>query len=124
MSMKVYGIPNCTTVKKARAWLAGHAVPHEFVDFKRSPPSGAMLERWADALGWEQLLNRRGTTWRNLAPAEQAGVIDAATAIAVMRAHPSTIRRPVVEEGAEVLVGFDADAWAARFGRAGRRRGA
>jgi len=124
--MKVYGIPNCSTVKKARAWLDAHSVAHEFVDFKRSPPAPAALVAWVDALGWEALLNRRGTTWRQLPPAEQARVVDAASAVTLMLTHPSAIKRPVVESGKEVLVGFDEAVWTERFGdrRKGGRRAA
>ena len=111
----LYGIHNCDTVKRARAWLDARGVSHRFHDFKKTgvPPDG--LDEWLSACGWERLLNRRGTTWRQLDAAAQATVIDAATARAVMLVNPSVIKRPVVcwADGS-VSVGFDAEAWAAR----------
>ena len=110
----LYGIPNCDTVKKARAWLTDHGHSHEFHDFKKHGVPAHKLALWAEAAGWETLLNRKGTTWRQLDAATQAGVHDAASAQALMLAHPSAIKRPVVEWGDAVTVGFDAAAWAAR----------
>lgn len=109
--MKLHGIVNCGTVKKARAWLGERGIAHEFVDFRRSPPSPGDLSRWCDAVGWEALLNRRGTTWRKLDPAVQAAVVDAPSAMAVMVANPSCIKRPVVESAGTVVVGFDPVGW-------------
>lgn len=111
----LYGIPNCTTVKKARVWLTEHQVAHEFHDFKKVGVPPAALEHWLGSVAWERLLNRKGTTWRGLPAELQAGVTDAASAQAVMLAHPSVIKRPVVDWGAEVTVGFDADEWAGRL---------
>jgi Spx/MgsR family transcriptional regulator len=109
----LYGIPNCDTVKKARAWLAQHGVAHEFHDFRKQGVPAERLRAWVDAAGWERVLNRQGTTWRRLEAARQAAVVDAETAQAVMRAEPSTIRRPVVEwDDGRITVGFDAAAWA------------
>lgn len=121
--MKLYGIPNCTTVKKARAWLDERAIPYTFVDFKKTPPSIAQLETWARDVGWETLLNRRGTTWRGLPPAAQAKVVDERTALAAMAEQPTLIKRPIVETGDAVLAGFSEDAYAARaeFRAAGKR---
>lgn len=96
-SIALHGIPNCDSVKKARQWLTDQSLPYHFRDFKKTPPTQAELARWSDALGWEPLLNRKGTTWRGLDAAVQAGVQDAASAIAVMLAHPSSIKRPVLE---------------------------
>jgi arsenate reductase (glutaredoxin) len=111
----LYGIPNCDTVKKARTWLADHSKAHEFHDFKKHGVPTAELARWADALGWEALLNRKGTTWRNLAPADQAAVHDSASAQALMQAQASVIKRPVVDWGDGALtVGFDAEMWEKR----------
>ena len=112
----LYGIPNCGTVKKARAWLAERGVACTFHDFRKSGVSALQLRRWADALGWEALLNRRGTTWRRLDAATQAGVIDQASACALMQAQPSLIKRPVVEWGGAVTVGFDEADWMRRCG--------
>lgn len=105
--MKVYGITSCTTVRKARAWLDAHGLAHTFVDFKKSPPDAAMLQRWVEALGWETVLNRRGTTWRGLPADAQARVVDGQSATAAMLAHPSLIKRPVVETADALWVGFD-----------------
>jgi arsenate reductase (glutaredoxin) len=114
----LYGIPNCDTVKRARAWLGGQGLEHRFHDFKKQGVPEAPLDAWLAALGWEALLNRRGTTWRQLDEAKRAGAVDAASARALMLAHPSVIRRPVVEwPGGDVTVGFDAQAWLPRAGR-------
>lgn len=111
----LYGLTNCDTVKKARAWLAEHGVACTFHDFKKSGVSALQLQSWAQAVGWETLLNRRGTTWRGLTAEAQAAVTDAASACALMQALPSLIKRPVVEWGEAVTVGFDAACWAARI---------
>lgn len=103
--LTLHGIANCDTVKKARAALSGAA----FRDFKKVPPSPDELARWADAVGWEALLNRKGTTFRALPEADKAG-IDRAGALALMQAQPSLIKRPVIEEGARVTVGWGPDA--------------
>lgn len=111
----LHGIPNCDTVKRARAWLAEHGVAHEFHDFKRQGVPADRLAAWVQALGWERLLNRQGTTWRKLDPVTQAAVADAGRAMALMQAQPSVIRRPVVQwPDGRVTVGFDAADWAAR----------
>jgi len=108
----LYGIPNCDTVKKARAWLGDHGIAHEFHDFKKSGVPLAHLDSWINQLGWETLVNRKGTMWRRLDAATQASVQDAASARAVMLAQPSVIKRPVVDWGERTTVGFDATAWA------------
>lgn len=112
MAITVYGIPNCDTVKKARAWLDSHGVAYGFHDFRKSGVPEQELRDWSTRVGWEKLVNRQGTTWRNLDPAEQAGVRDAASAQALMRSQPSVIKRPVVEWApGTVTVGFDPAAW-------------
>ena len=114
--MIVYGIPNCDTVKRARAWLNEHGRVHGFHDFKKAGVPPARLDAWlaTSGIGWETLLNRQGTTWRKLPEAERAAVYDAASARAVMLAQPSVIKRPVVEwDDGRVSVGFDAERWAA-----------
>jgi Spx/MgsR family transcriptional regulator len=118
MATTLYGIPNCDTVKKARAWLAGEGVEHAFHDFRKAGVPEARLEQWMAAAGWEKLLNRQGTTWRKLDPATQAKAQDPAGARALMLAQPSVIKRPVVEwpDGA-VTVGFDPAGWALRARR-------
>lgn len=110
----LYGITNCDTVKRSRAWLEDRGVEHRFHDFKKGgvPPEG--IERWIERLGWEALLNRQGTTWRKLDDASKAAVVDAASARAAMLAHPSLIRRPVVEwPDGEITVGFTHDGFKA-----------
>lgn len=111
----LYGIPNCETVKKARAWLTEHGVPYTFHDFKKQGVPVPQLDHWLASAGWEKLLNRQGSTWRKLDDATKAAVTDARGARALMLAQPSVIKRPVVEWSArEVTVGFDAQAWRAR----------
>ena len=111
MNTTVYGIPNCDTVKKARAWLGEHGVAHVFHDYKKQGVPLAQLDDWMQQLGWEALLNRKGTTWRQLGAERQAGIHDAASARDLMVAQPSVIRRPVVEHPSGLLVGFDAAEW-------------
>ena len=109
----LYGIPNCDTVKKARAWLTEHGVDYRFHDFKKEGVPPARLDAWMAAAGWEKMLNRKGTMWRKLDTAVQTSVHDAASAKKVMLSQPSVIKRPVVEWGKEVTVGFDEPQWAA-----------
>lgn len=110
MSVDFYGIPNCDTVKKARQWLDAQGVAYTFHDYKKEGADPARLERWVADKGWEVVLNRRGTTFRALPDAEKEG-LDADRAVALMAAHPSTIKRPVVELSEGVLVGFDPAEW-------------
>jgi arsenate reductase len=111
MTITVHGIPNCDTVKKARAWLADQGVAYQFHDFKKQgvPPQ---LDSWIASVGWDKLVNRQGTTWRKLDDETKAAVQDAAGAKALMLAQPSVIKRPVVEWGHKTTVGFDPAAWA------------
>ena len=111
----VYGIPNCDTVKKARAWLTAQGVDHTFHDFKKQGVPKDRMLAWCNAAGWEKLLNRQGTTWRKLSEDVQASVVDSPSAQALMLAHASVIKRPVVQWGgsnAAVTVGFEAGKWA------------
>ena len=112
--MKLYGIRNCDTVKKARKWLDEHRIEYQFHDFKKDGLSSELLATWEHSAGWEALLNRRGTTWRKL-PEDIRCDIDAASAHRVMLDNPSIIKRPVVEFQDAVTIGFNADDWAARF---------
>lgn len=114
MTMILYGIPNCDTVKKARRWLDGQGVSYRFHDVRKDGLDAARLQGWIDALGWERLLNRAGTTFRKLPDAQKEG-LDAASARALMLEQPAMIRRPVVEAAGTVSAGFSADEWKARF---------
>jgi len=118
MTMIVYGIPNCDTVKRARAWLSERGVPHAFHDFKKSGVPSQRLEAWVAAAGWDTVLNRKGNTWRRLDDAQRDAVTGAAPAQALMLAEPSVIKRPVVEwPDGRITVGFDAVRWAELLGR-------
>ncbi|MGV3455805.1 arsenate reductase [Sphingomonas sp.] len=108
----LFGIPNCDTVKKARTWLDANGIAYAFHDYKKEGADPARLAKWAQAVGWEPMLNRAGTTFRKLDVADKAD-IDAAKALSLMAAHPSLIKRPVVEYRGGLLVGFKPDQWAA-----------
>ena len=111
MTITIYGIKNCDTMKKARAWLAEHGVQYAFHDYKAEGIERARLEGWTRKVGWEKLLNRAGTTFRGLPEQEKQG-LDAAKAIRLMLAQPSMIKRPVLElGGGRVLVGFQPEAY-------------
>lgn len=105
MDLRLYGIPNCDTVKKARSWLDGRGHTVRFHDYKKVGVDATALDRWIGEVGWEPLLNRAGTTFRKLGEADRSD-IDAAKARALMLAHPSLIKRPVVEGAPQLLVGF------------------
>jgi Spx/MgsR family transcriptional regulator len=109
--IQLHGIPNCDSVKKARRWLEGQGLDYAFHDYKKEGADPQKMRAWADTLGWEKMLNRRGTTFRQLDEAEKVD-IDEAKAIALMAQHPSLIQRPLVEHDGGVLIGFDADEWA------------
>ena len=110
----LYGISNCDTVKKARAWLDEHGVEYRFHDFKKQGVPTERLTHWLRDPGWDALLNRKGTTWRRLHEDERAAATDQAGAEALMLAHPSLIKRPVVEWGSGISVGFSAEDWSER----------
>lgn len=105
--LTVYGIKNCDTCRKALKWLSAEGIEHTFHDFRVDGLEPANVTRWAAAVGWEKLLNRRGTTWRNLAESDKDGV-DAARAQALMAGNPTLIKRPVFDDGSSILVGFSA----------------
>lgn len=111
MPITIYGIKNCDTMKKARAWLDTHSVTYAFHDYKTSGIDRARLQQWCAQVGWEALLNRAGTTFRNL-PDDQKVALDERKAIALMLAQPSMIKRPVLERGTGLLVGFKPDEYA------------
>lgn len=114
MTTIVYGIPNCDTVKKARVWLDAQGVPYAFHDYKKAGVDADVLARAIDRLGWEKVLNRDGTTFRKL-PEDERADLDAAKASAIMQAHPSTIKRPLLVTGDTIEAGFSADRYAAIF---------
>jgi Spx/MgsR family transcriptional regulator len=116
MSVTIYGIKNCDTMKKARAWLDGHGVDYDFHDYKATGIDRTQLERWAKKVGWETLLNRAGTTFKKL-PDREKDNITPAKAIALMLKQPSMIKRPVLEAGrGKLLVGFKPEQYAATLG--------
>ncbi|MDD3799460.1 MAG: arsenate reductase [Novosphingobium sp.] len=114
MSVTLYGIPNCDTVKKARKWLDAQGIAYAFHDYKKAGADPARLAAWVAAKGWEKILNRAGTTFRKLPDADKDG-IDAAKAVALMAEHTSTIKRPVAEYPGGLLVGFKEAEWAEAF---------
>ncbi|PKO46093.1 MAG: ArsC family reductase [Betaproteobacteria bacterium HGW-Betaproteobacteria-22] len=105
--MKLYGIPNCSTVKKARDWLDANHIPYEFHDFKKKGIDEATLNVWLTQQPWEKLINRAGLTWRGLDDATKSGITDNASAIKLMQAKTSVIKRPILEKDQQILaVGF------------------
>lgn len=117
-TVTVYGIKNCDTMKKARAWLEAHGVAYAFHDYKTEGVGKAKLEAWVKQAGWETVLNRAGTTFRKLPDADKNGLSEK-KAVALMLAQPSMIKRPVVEHGAKLLVGFKPEIYEKEFGAKG-----
>ena len=116
MPITIYGIKNCDTIKKARAWLDKHEVEYAFHDYKTAGIERAKLETWAKKAGWEMLLNCAGLTFKKLPDKDKTGVTEK-KAIALMLKQPSMIKRPVLElAGGKLLVGFKPDEYAARLG--------
>jgi Spx/MgsR family transcriptional regulator len=113
----IFGIPNCDTIGKARAWLAAHGVAHAFHNYKAEGIDRKRLEAWCKALGWEAVLNRNGTTFRSLPESDKAG-LDRRKAIALMEAHPSLIKRPILDIDGALLAGFDEERYWKAFGKA------
>ncbi|KQN25761.1 ArsC family transcriptional regulator [Sphingomonas sp. Leaf33] len=115
MTLTLFGIPNCDTVKKVRTWLDAYGVAYTFHDYKKLGADRDKLAAWAGEVGWENLLNRAGTTFRKLSDADRADLTEA-KAIDLMVAQPSLIKRPVVEGAGALLVGFKPEMYAAAFG--------
>jgi arsenate reductase (glutaredoxin) len=113
----VYGIPNCSSVKKARQWLDAQGIDYAFHDFKKLGIDADSLRGWIAAAGLDRVLNRKGTTWRGLDAAEQAQAGDTDEAIALMMRHPSLIKRPVIRQDDQILLGFDEERYQKAFGR-------
>jgi|SRR5690606_16450782 len=111
----VYGIKNCNTVKKALTWLEEHNVPFTFHDFKKEGVTLEKLEVWKQEAGWESLVNKRGTTWRQLSADEQAAVVDAVSAFKLMQAKTSVIKRPVIESPKGIVLGFDEEQYRSKL---------
>ena len=116
MTITIYGIKNCDTMKKARDWLDKAGVQYAFHDYKTAGIDKAHLDKWSKAVGWETLLNRAGTTFRKLPDADKDG-LTAARAMKLMMEQPSMIKRPVLETGKALLVGFKPDDYKAAFGK-------
>lgn len=114
MTTTMYGIRNCDTIRKARKWLEDRGIAHDFHDYKAAGIDAARLGEWCGALGWETVLNRAGTTFRALAEADKQG-LDREKAIALMVAQPSMIKRPIVEHGGRLLLGFRPAQYEAAF---------
>jgi len=112
MKTRLYGIPNCDTIKKARAWLESRRVEYEFHDYKKSGIERAQLESWIQTVGWEVLLNRAGTTFRKLPDAAKANLTED-KAVKLMLEQPAMIKRPVLERGKTLLVGFSPEKYSA-----------
>lgn len=111
--MKLYGIPNCDTVKKARSWLQAHGIEYEFHDFKKHGVNEAMLAAWLKQVGWQKLLKKTGPTWGKLPAEVKASINDDASALALMLAQPNVIKRPVLERNGKVLAtGFNENDYA------------
>ncbi len=117
MTISVYGIKNCSTVKKARDWLDSHGIVYDFHDYKIEGADPKRLQVWCDEFGWEVVLNRSGTTFRKLTEAEKDN-LDAEKAIRLMVAQPSLIKRPIVDLGARRLLGFRPELYRDAFPKA------
>jgi len=115
VSLILYGIPNCDTVKKARTWLEAQGLAYTFHDYKKAGADAGRLAQWCAAAGWDKVLNRSGTTFKKLPDADKAD-LDQAKAVAIMAANPSCIKRPIVEHPEGLLVGFKEAEWAATLG--------
>lgn len=114
-TVTIYGIKNCETMKKARGWLETHGVAYRFHDYKTEGVDAKRLAGWAKQAGWETLLNRAGTTFRKLPDADREGLTEK-KAMALMLAQPSMIKRPVLEAGGRLLVGFKPEIYAEALG--------
>ena len=117
MQITLYGIPNCDTVRKARAWLADNGIDYQFHDFRKAGVSADLLRAWLAEMPWDALVNRRGATWRGLPEARRDAVVDADSASAVMLESASVIKRPVLAAFDGVHIGFSAEQYAQLFGR-------
>jgi arsenate reductase len=110
MMVRIYGIKNCDTMKKAFAWLDAHKVGYEFHDYKKDGVPSGKLEEWAKRVGWAKIANTRGPTWRKIPDAEKVGMNET-RALALLEKHSSAIKRPIVEAGERLVIGFDPEAF-------------
>lgn len=108
--LKIYGIKACDTMKKAFTWLDQHGIAYEFHDYKKAGAPEKQLRQWIRKLGWETVINKRGTTWKKL-PEDVRASMDAESAVAAALDNPSMIKRPIIEQGTILLAGFDANTW-------------
>jgi Spx/MgsR family transcriptional regulator len=114
--MRLYGIPNCNTVKKARDWLAQHDIAVEFYNFKKDGVDDAAANRWLKQVGWERMINRKGLTWRGLDDQTKQKICDHASALELMQEKSSVIKRPILEKDGELIhLGFDESSYAKIF---------
>lgn len=113
-AIRVYGIKNCDTMKKAMNWLSDNGIAYEFVDYKKAGVAEAGLPDWNARAGWEKLLNTRGLMWKKLSDEERAGV-DEAKALKLMAQYPALIKRPVLDTGSQLLVGFTPENYAEKL---------
>jgi len=114
--MKVYGIPNCNSVKKARDWFQANNIPYDFQDFKKLGVTADKLAEWNTKAGYEKILNKQGTTYRGLAPEIKESIVDADSALKVLKDNTSMIKRPVIEDGGFLFFGFDEAVYKEHFG--------
>lgn len=115
--MIVYGIKNCNTVKKALEWLTENKIDFQFHDYKKLGISRERIVEWQQKVAWESLINKRGTTWRKLTPELQASIVDEAAAVKLMQEHTSLIKRPILESGELILLGFTEEEYQQNFDR-------
>lgn len=111
---RIYGIKHCDTMKKAFTWLDGHGIGYTFHDYKKAGANELLLKNWAGQVGWEKLINTRGPSFRKL-PAEKQADLSEKKAFALMLENPSMIKRPIIESGQTLLVGFDPEQYAQRL---------
>lgn len=117
MELDVYGIKNCNTVKKALNWLDEHEIPYLFHDFKKTGADPLLLQKWCKDVGWEALVNKKGTTWRRLSPEIQTSIIDENAAISLMEENTSVIKRPVIAHPDGTVIGFNEEKYDTIFGQ-------
>jgi arsenate reductase (glutaredoxin) len=114
--MKLYGIPNCSTVKKARAWLEARDIPYEFHDYKKDGVPVDLMSALCNLLGWESIVNRSGQTWRKLSDERKTSINSASAALDLMQENASVIKRPILDRDGQYQVGFSDENYAAFFG--------